>query len=256
MAISTWVAWPSPEFAARSWWLVPSSCAERSGYWEDTVDTLIITGVSVAVCILIGIPIGIWMSRSKRVTAALTPVLDVMQTMPSFAYLAPLVLFFGIGPAAAVVTTLIYALPPLVRISAHGLRTVSPTTLEATTSLGSTDSQQMRKVQLPMARRTILVGLNQTTMAALSMAVIAALINGPGLGVPVIKALQILNVGRGLRRRPLHRPARDHARPHDDRSRRAGRGRCPTSRERPARVADCSSAAVWSRWSCVYLSRQ
>jgi glycine betaine/proline transport system permease protein len=121
-----------------------------------------------------------------------------MQTMPSFAYLAPLVLFFGIGPAAAVITTLIYALPPLIRISAHGLRTVSPTTLEATTSLGSTDSQQMRKVQLPMARRTILVGLNQTTMAALSMAVIAALINGPGLGIPVLTALQILNVGQAF----------------------------------------------------------
>lgn len=168
------------------------------GYWEDTVDTLIITGVSVAVCVLIGIPTGIWMSRSKRVTAALTPVLDVMQTMPSFAYLAPLALFFGIGPAAAVVTTLIYALPPLIRISAHGLRTVSPTTMEATSSLGSTDSQQLRKVQLPMARRTILVGLNQTTMAALSMAVIAALINGPGLGIPVIDALTILNVGRAF----------------------------------------------------------
>jgi glycine betaine/proline transport system permease protein len=198
VAISTWVALAIA--GVRSALLVAGALVlcGTLGLWEDTVDTLIITGVSVAVCILLGIPIGIWMSRSKRVTAALTPVLDVMQTMPSFAYLAPLVLFFGIGPAAAVVTTLIYALPPLIRISAHGLRTVSPTTLEATTSLGSTDSQQMRKVQLPMARRTILVGLNQTTMAALSMAVIAALINGPGLGIPVLTALQILNVGQAF----------------------------------------------------------
>ena len=198
VAISTWVALAIA--GVRSALLVAGALflCGTLGLWEDTVDTLIITGVSVAVCIVLGIPIGIWMSRSKRVTAALTPVLDVMQTMPSFAYLAPLVLFFGIGPAAAVVTTLIYALPPLVRISAHGLRTVSPTTLEATTSLGSTDSQQMRKVQLPMARRTILVGLNQTTMAALSMAVIAALINGPGLGIPVLKGLQILNVGQAF----------------------------------------------------------
>lgn len=165
------------------------------GYWDDTVDTLIITGVSVAVCVLIGLPLGIWMSRSRAVTSAVTPVLDVMQTMPSFAYLAPLALFFGIGPAAAVVTTLVYALPPLVRISAYGLRTVSPTTMEATRSLGSTPNQQLRKVQLPMARRTILVGLNQTTMAALSMAVIAALINGPGLGIPIVESLQILDVG-------------------------------------------------------------
>lgn len=198
VAISTWVALAIA--GIRSAILVAAGLVLCGvlGYWEDTVDTLIITGVSVAVCVMLGIPIGIWMSRSKRVTAALTPVLDVMQTMPSFAYLAPLALFFGIGPAAAVVTTLIYALPPLIRISAHGLRTVSPTTMEATASLGSTDNQQLRKVQLPMARRTILVGLNQTTMAALSMAVIAALINGPGLGIPVIDALTILNVGRAF----------------------------------------------------------
>lgn len=198
VAISTWVALAIA--GVRSAILVAASLVLCGvlGYWEDTVDTLIITGVSVAVCVILGIPIGIWMSRSKRATAALTPVLDVMQTMPSFAYLAPLALFFGIGPAAAVVTTLIYALPPLIRISAHGLRTVSPTTMEATASLGSTDNQQLRKVQLPMARRTILVGLNQTTMAALSMAVIAALINGPGLGIPVIDALTILNVGRAF----------------------------------------------------------
>lgn len=198
VGISTWVALAIA--GVRSALLVAGALVlcGTLGYWEDTVDTLIITGVSVAVCILIGIPVGIWMSRSKAATASLTPVLDVMQTMPSFAYLAPLALFFGIGPAAAVVTTLIYALPPLVRISAHGLRTVSPTTMEATASLGSTDAQQMRKVQLPMARRTILVGLNQTTMAALSMAVIAALINGPGLGGPIIQALQILNVGRAF----------------------------------------------------------
>ncbi|MDQ3105589.1 MAG: ABC transporter permease subunit, partial [Actinomycetota bacterium] len=137
------------------------------GYWEESIDLLIVTGVAVGICVLIGLPLGIWMSRSDRTTAVVTPVLDVMQTMPAFAYLAPLVLFFGIGPASAVVTTLIYALPPLVRISAHGLRSVSPTTLEATTSLGSTSRQLLAKVQLPMARRTVIVGLNQTTMAAL-----------------------------------------------------------------------------------------
>jgi len=165
------------------------------GYWEESIDLLIVTGVAVGICVLIGLPLGIWMSRSDRTTAVVTPVLDVMQTMPAFAYLAPLVLFFGIGPASAVVTTLIYALPPLVRISAHGLRSVSPTTLEATTSLGSTSRQLLAKVQLPMARRTVIVGLNQTTMAALSMATIAALIDGPGLGEPVVQALQSLDVG-------------------------------------------------------------
>lgn len=165
------------------------------GYWEESIDLLIITGVAVAICVVIGLPLGIWMSRSKAATAAITPGLDVMQTMPSFAYLTPLVLFFGIGPASAVVTTVIFALPPLVRISAHGLRSVSPSTVEATTSMGSTSRQMLRKVRLPMARRTIIVGLNQTTMAALSMATIAALIDGPGLGEPVLTALQSLNVG-------------------------------------------------------------
>jgi glycine betaine/proline transport system permease protein len=145
--------------------------------------------------LLIGLPVGIWMARSKAATAAITPILDVMQTMPSFAYLAPLVLVFGIGPASAIVTTLIYALPPLVRITAHGIRNVSPTTVEAARSIGVTRSQMLRHVQLPMAKRTIIVGVNQCTMAALSMATIAALIDGPGLGQPVVKALQSLDIG-------------------------------------------------------------
>ena len=115
--------------------------------------------------------------------------------MPSFAYLAPLVLFFGIGPASAVVATLIYSLPPLARITAHGIRSVSPTTIEAVRSMGTSRWQVLRTVQLPMARRTIVVGLNQCTMAALSMATIAALINGPGLGQPVAQALQSLDIG-------------------------------------------------------------
>ncbi|HWM01330.1 MAG TPA: ABC transporter permease subunit [Actinophytocola sp.] len=168
------------------------------GYWEDSIDLLIVTFVAVLVCVVIGIPLGIWMARSKRATAIFTPILDVMQTMPSFAYLAPLVLVFGIGPASAVVTTLIYALPPLARITAHGIRSVSATTIEAARSMGSTRWQILRTVQLPMARRTIIVGLNQCTMAALSMATIAALINGPGLGQPVAQALQSLDIGNAF----------------------------------------------------------
>ena len=165
------------------------------GYWEDSLDLLIVTFVAVLVCVVIGIPMGIWMARSRRATSVITPILDAMQTMPSFAYLAPLVLVFGIGPASAVVTTLIYALPPLARITAHGIRSVSPTTIEAARSMGTSRGQMLRTVQLPMARRTIIVGLNQCTMAALSMATIAALINGPGLGQPVAQALQSLDIG-------------------------------------------------------------
>ncbi|MDQ3465774.1 MAG: ABC transporter permease subunit [Actinomycetota bacterium] len=165
------------------------------GYWSESIDLLIVTFTAVLIAVAVGIPLGIAMARSRAVTAIATPVLDVMQTMPSFAYLLPLVLLFSIGPSAAVVATLIYALPPVVRITAHGLRTVAASTIEATTSMGSTKAQLLRKVQLPMAKRTIVVGINQTIMAALSMATIAALIDGPGLGEPVIQALQTLDIG-------------------------------------------------------------
>jgi glycine betaine/proline transport system permease protein len=163
--------------------------------WSNSMDLLIITMLSVVICILIGLPIGIWMARSKAASGVITPVLDVMQTFPPFCYLAPLALFFGIGPACAMVLTIIYALPPVVRITEHGIRSVSPTTIEAARSLGLTRQQMLRQVQLPMAKRTIGVGIHQGTMAALSMATIAALVNGPGLGKVVVSALQTLNVG-------------------------------------------------------------
>src|SRR3954449_12660964 len=165
------------------------------GLWQDGVDTLIITFVAVAICVVIGIPVGILMARSKPSTTFITPILDVMQTMPAFAYLAPLTLFFTIGPAAAVAITLVYAIAPLIRITAHGIRTVAPGTVEAADSLGATRRQKLYKVQLPMARRTIVVGVNQCTMAALSMATIAALIDGPGLGQPVVQSLESLDIG-------------------------------------------------------------
>jgi glycine betaine/proline transport system permease protein len=195
VALLTWVAYALAAWRSALLVLVSLLLFGSLGYWADSIDLLIITGASVAVCLLIGLPVGIWMARSKAATAAITPILDVMQTMPSFAYLAPLVLVFGIGPASAIVTTLIYALPPLVRITAHGIRNVSPTTVEAARSIGVTRSQMLRHVQLPMAKRTIIVGVNQCTMAALSMATIAALIDGPGLGQPVVKALQSLDIG-------------------------------------------------------------
>ncbi len=165
------------------------------GYWEDGMDTLIITGIAVAICVVIGLPVGIAMARRKLVSNSVTPVLDVMQTMPAFAYLTPLALIFGIGPAAAIVVTVIYAVPPLVRITEHGIRSVAPGAVEAAESLGVSRGQLLRQVQIPMARRTIIVGVNQCTMAALSMATIAVLVNGPGLGKPVQAALQSLDVG-------------------------------------------------------------
>ncbi|MGH3355728.1 MAG: ABC transporter permease [Nocardioidaceae bacterium] len=165
------------------------------GYWADSINTLIVTLVAVALCVIIGLPLAILMARSRRVTTVVTPVLDAMQTTPPFAYLAPLALLFAIGPPAAVVVTFIFAFAPMVRLAAHGLQTVSPTSMEAAGSMGSTTMQTLRKVQLPMASRTIIVGVNQTTMAALSMVTIAALISGPGLGQPVLQALSTLDVG-------------------------------------------------------------
>ncbi len=198
VAIFSWLAYALAGLRSAVMVLVGLMLFGFLGYWEDSIDLLIVTLVAVLVCVVIGIPMGIWMACSRRATAVLTPVLDAMQTMPSFAYLAPLVLLFGIGPASAVVTTLIYALPPLARITAHGIRTVSPTTIEAARSMGTSRWQILRTVQLPMARRTIIVGLNQCTMAALSMATIAALINGPGLGQPVAQALQSLDIGNAF----------------------------------------------------------
>ena len=165
------------------------------GFWTDALDSLIVTGIAVGITVLIGMPLAVLIGTNPRANQVITVVLDLLQTMPTFVYLAPVVLFFGIGPSAAVVATLIYALPPLVRIAGFGIREVSTTTIEATDSAGQTYWQRLTKVQLPMARKTIIVGLNQTTLAALSMATLASFVNGPGLGKPVLAALRVNNVG-------------------------------------------------------------
>ncbi len=168
------------------------------GFWSDSIDLLLVTGLSVLVAMLIGMPLAVLAGTSVRARNVITPFLDVMQTMPTFVYLLPIVLFFGIGVSGAVIATLIYALPPLIRIGGYGISAVSSTTIEATDSSGQTWWQRLTKVQLPMARKTIIVGLNQTTMAALSMAIIASYVNGPGLGKPVLRALIRNDVGGGI----------------------------------------------------------
>ncbi|GAB2580927.1 ABC transporter permease [Microlunatus antarcticus] len=165
------------------------------GYWQESLDTLVVTFVSVVLVLVVGLPLGVWMGTSRRVSRVVTPVLDVMQTLPSFVYLLPVTLFFGIGGAPAVIATFVYAFPPVVRVTAEGIRGVDRSVLEATDSLGTTGAQRLLRVLLPMSRRTVLVGVNQSVMAALSMVTIAAFINSPGLGVPVISALASLDVG-------------------------------------------------------------
>lgn len=168
------------------------------GFWSDSMDLLIVTGLSVAIAVIIGMPLAVLIASSVWANRIITTVLDLMQTMPTFVYLLPVVLFFGIGASGAVVCTLIYALPPLIRIAGFGIKEVSPTAIEATDSAGQTFWQRLFKVQLPMARKTIIVGLNQTTMAALSMATIASFIDGPGLGKPVLDALIKNDFGGGF----------------------------------------------------------
>jgi glycine betaine/proline transport system permease protein len=165
------------------------------GLWQESMDTLALTLAAVIISLLIGLPLGIWAGLSDRFNKLVTPVLDLMQIMPSFVYLAPLTLIFLIGPASAVIATLIYAAPPVIRFTAHGIRNAPRETVEASESLGATGMQTLTKVLLPAAKRTIALGINQTIMAALAMVTIAALIDAPGLGKTVMKALTTVDVG-------------------------------------------------------------
>jgi glycine betaine/proline transport system permease protein len=168
------------------------------GYWEDSIDLLIVTLFSVLIAVVIGFPMAVWIALSPTAARIITPVLDLLQTMPTFVYLMFVFILFGVGSPNAVVCTVAYALPPIVRIAGFGIRDVSTTTIEATDSLGQTTWQRLRKVQIPMARKTIILGLNQTILAALSIAIIAGYVNGPGLGKPVLAALTQGDFGAGL----------------------------------------------------------
>ncbi|CAL9338414.1 hypothetical protein SUDANB1_00210 [Streptomyces sp. enrichment culture] len=165
------------------------------GLWQESMDTLALTLSAVFVALLFALPLGVWAGLSDRFNRVVTPFLDFMQTMPTFVYLAPLTLFFLIGPASATIATAIYAAPPAIRITAHAIRSVPETTVEAADSMGATRRQALLKVLLPMSKRTVVMGVNQTIMAALAMVTIAALINAPGLGATVVQALQSLDVG-------------------------------------------------------------
>jgi glycine betaine/proline transport system permease protein len=165
------------------------------GLWESSVDTLGAVIAAVTISFGLGVPLGILMAQSDRFRRILTPILDVMQIMPTFAYLPPFVLFFGIGPAAAAIVTLIYAIPAAIRITALGIRNVPANTVEAGRSLGATGRQLLAGVKLPLARRELALALNQTLMLAVSMIVITAFIDAPGLGQNIVRALIRNDVG-------------------------------------------------------------
>ncbi len=168
------------------------------GYWDDSMRTLAIVIASVAVSLLIGFPIGVFMARSDRVQAILQPFLDAMQTMPSFVYLIPAMMLFGLGKVPAVFATVIYAVPPIIRLTDVGIRGVPETVVEAARSFGASDRQLLFDVQLPLAFPSIMVGINQTTMMALAMVVIASMIGARGLGLEVLKAINRIEVGHGF----------------------------------------------------------
>lgn len=166
--------------------------------WSETLQTLTLMGVAVAISLLIGIPVGVWAGRNLKVEKALRPVLDVMQTLPAFVYLLPVVLLFGIQGVPAVVATVIYAIPPAIRLTALGLRQVPAESVEASVIFGATARQTLFKVEIPLAKPSIMAGVNQTLMMALGLVVIASLIGAAGLGLVVEQSLRNLDVGRGL----------------------------------------------------------
>ena len=165
------------------------------GFWEATMETLALVLSSTFIALLIGIPLGVWTAYSDRAHTVLRPILDFMQTMPAFVYLIPAVLFFGLGPVPGAFATVIFAMPPVVRLTGLGIRQVPESIVEATTSLGATRSQLLFKVQLPLALPTILTGINQTIMMSLSMVVIAAMIAAGGLGEIVLKGITQMKIG-------------------------------------------------------------
>lgn len=169
------------------------------GYWDAAVETISLVLVAAIIALLIGIPTGIAASRNQKLSEGfIRPVLDFMQTMPAFVYLIPAVIFFGLGTVAGAIATIIFSMPPVVRLTNLGIRQVPEEVIEAGKSLGSTPRQLLLKVQLPIALPTILAGVNQTILLALSMVVIASMIGAGGLGNPVLTGITSLDIGTGF----------------------------------------------------------
>lgn len=170
----------------------------NQGLWEHMINTLVLVLVASLISIIIGVPLGIWMAKNATVKRIVNPILDFMQTMPAFVYLIPAVVFFGIGMVPGVFASVIFALPPTVRFTNLAIREIPTELVEASDAFGSTPSQKLFKVELPLARNTIMAGVNQTMMLALSMVVTGSMIGAPGLGREVLSALQKADVGNGF----------------------------------------------------------
>ncbi|MEW9050489.1 MAG: proline/glycine betaine ABC transporter permease [Neobacillus sp.] len=171
---------------------------DNLGYWEPMLQTLALVLTAVFISILLGIPLGIWASQKQTVRNIAVPILDFMQTMPAFVYLIPAIFFFNIGVVPGVVASVIFAMPPTIRLTILGIQQVPADIIEATEAFGSTTSQRLLKVQLPLAMPTIMAGINQSIMLALSMVVIASMVGAPGLGADVYRAVTQIQIGKGF----------------------------------------------------------
>ena len=190
-------------FGSRSWKLVVGSSIAFMligyfGMWNDCMATVAIITVCTTLCIALGIPLGVLMSKSDRAEKTILPVLDMMQTIPSFVYLVPILMLLGIGKVPGLIAVCIYAIPPIIRLTNLGIREVDKETLEAIDAFGATTWQRLTKVQIPLALPTIFAGVNQTIMMALAMVVIASMIGVKGLGVPILRAISNQYLALGL----------------------------------------------------------
>lgn len=200
LAILVLIAWQT---AGRRGATVVGTCLVLLGLlapeaWGLAMTTLAIVIAAVILCVAIGLPLGILAGKNDRFEAAIRPVLDTMQTIPAFVYLVPVVMMIGIGNVSGVIVTIIFALPPLIRLTSLGIRGVNPSVVEAARAFGASPGQILRKVELPLAMPTILAGLNQTIMLSLSMVVIASMISVKGLGNEVLRAMGRLDAGKAI----------------------------------------------------------
>jgi len=196
--LMTLIAWKLANKKIALFTLVGLFLVDNLGYWEPMLDTLALVLSAVIISIIIGVPLGIWASQKNTVKQIVVPVLDFMQTMPAFVYLIPAIFFFNIGVVPGVVASVIFSMPPTIRLTILGVQQVPADITEATESFGSTTAQKLLKVQLPLAMPTIMAGINQSIMLALSMVVIAAMVGAPGLGADVYRAVTQIQIGRGF----------------------------------------------------------
>jgi glycine betaine/proline transport system permease protein len=198
IAVIGFLAWKVSKWRLTLFTVIGLLLIYNLGYWEEMIETLAIVLTAVFISVIIGIPLGIWASQKKVVKQVVTPILDFMQTMPAFVYLIPAIFFFNIGVVPGVVASVIFSMPPTIRLTILGIQQVPSDIIEASEAFGSTTSQRLLKVQLPLAMPTIMAGINQSIMLALSMVVIASMVGAPGLGTEVYRAVTQIKTGIGF----------------------------------------------------------